>query len=212
LNDRELKALPAAKPGRWDKFLDAVVPGLVIRVNDRRTKTFWLVARFPGSRQNRKTGLPNLTRRALGKYNELTLEQARAKARAWLELIRQGRDPPRTVSVALISILWPASITSEAALHAREVLFAHSSAGRRHEQQCVHAIDRPEPSQLFLTAGPIFVDAADDQLAAQDRVVARSRQTGSVLEVLDQLPVTNGSEPVLFQRPPRSPRLSRPLL
>jgi hypothetical protein len=43
------------------------------------------MARYPGSR--------NPTRRALGVYGELTLEQAREKARRWLELIRKGIDP-----------------------------------------------------------------------------------------------------------------------
>jgi integrase len=43
------------------------------------------MARFPGSK--------NPTRRALGAYGELSLEQARAKARTWLELIRKGIDP-----------------------------------------------------------------------------------------------------------------------
>jgi integrase len=43
------------------------------------------VTRFPGSN--------NPTRRALGEYGELTLEKARTKARDWLELIRQGKDP-----------------------------------------------------------------------------------------------------------------------
>ena len=35
----------------------------------------------------------NPTRRALGAYGALTLEQAREKARRWLELIRKGIDP-----------------------------------------------------------------------------------------------------------------------
>lgn len=43
------------------------------------------MARYPRSK--------NPTRRALGTYGELTLEQARAKARKWLALIEQGKDP-----------------------------------------------------------------------------------------------------------------------
>jgi hypothetical protein len=92
-NDRSLKALPAAKRGQRDEIWDAVVPGLVIKVSDRRTKTFWLAARFPRSPENRDTGPPKPTRWVLGEYGKLTLEQARAKARAWLELVRQGKDP-----------------------------------------------------------------------------------------------------------------------
>src|SRR5262249_53549508 len=47
--------------------------------------TFVLMARFPGN--------TNPTRRALGVYGELNLEQARKKARDWLGLIRKGIDP-----------------------------------------------------------------------------------------------------------------------
>ena len=43
------------------------------------------MARYPGSK--------NPTRRALGVYGELTLEQARDKARRWLETLRKGIDP-----------------------------------------------------------------------------------------------------------------------
>ncbi|HEY5818945.1 MAG TPA: Arm DNA-binding domain-containing protein, partial [Mesorhizobium sp.] len=65
--------------------MDAVVPGLGVRVTDKGQRTFVLVARFPGS--------SNPTRRALGDYGVLTLEKAREKARQWHGLIRQGVDP-----------------------------------------------------------------------------------------------------------------------
>jgi integrase len=54
-------------------------------VSETGRRTFVLTARFPGS--------PNPTRRALGVYGELTLEQARTKGRHWHELIRRGTDP-----------------------------------------------------------------------------------------------------------------------
>jgi integrase len=83
LTDRLLRSL---KP-RADHYeiTDALVPGLAIRVLSSGQKTFILIARFPGSK--------NPTRRALGSYGELTLEQARNKARDWLELLRRGIDP-----------------------------------------------------------------------------------------------------------------------
>jgi integrase len=85
LNDRIVKALkPAPKGQRYD-VSDSVLPGLAVRVTEAGTKTFVLVARFPGS--------PNPTRRALGEYGTLTLENARQKGRDWLALIRQGKDP-----------------------------------------------------------------------------------------------------------------------
>ncbi len=83
LNDRILKAL---KPGaKLYDVMDTVTPGFGVRVSETGRKTFILIARYPGS--------PNPTRRALGEYGALTLEKARAKAREWLELIRQGKDP-----------------------------------------------------------------------------------------------------------------------
>lgn len=85
LTDRSLKALkPAPRGKRYDR-MDAIVPGLAVRVTEKGTKSFVLVARFPGSQ--------NPTRRALGEYGELTLEKARSKARNWLELLVRGIDP-----------------------------------------------------------------------------------------------------------------------
>jgi integrase len=85
LNDRALKALKPALPGKLYDVTDTVVPGFGVRVSDSGRRTFILIARYPGSR--------NPTRRALGEYGELTLERARTKARDWLELIRKGIDP-----------------------------------------------------------------------------------------------------------------------
>jgi integrase len=93
LNDRTLKALKPATAGKTYDTMDSLVPGFGVRVSETGRRTFILVARFPGSPENPKTGLPNPTRRALGEYGELTLEKARTKARDWLEMIRRGVDP-----------------------------------------------------------------------------------------------------------------------
>jgi hypothetical protein len=55
-----------------------------VRVNDQGTVTFALVARFPGS--------SNPTRRTIGEYGSMTLEEAREEAREWRRLLRQGKD------------------------------------------------------------------------------------------------------------------------
>jgi hypothetical protein len=90
LNDRTIKALKAARPGKRYEVMDAIVPGLGVRVTGAEaTKTFVLVARYPGS--------TNPTRRALGKYGALSLEQAGTKARHWHELIKAGVDPAAEV-------------------------------------------------------------------------------------------------------------------
>jgi integrase len=49
------------------------------------TKTFVLLARFPGNKQ--------ATRQSLGTYGELTLEEARDKARAWRNQLKKKIDP-----------------------------------------------------------------------------------------------------------------------
>lgn len=85
LTDRTLKSLKAAARGTRYEVRDAVVPGLAMRVTDTGRKTFVFVARFPGS--------TNPTRRALGTYGALKLEDAREKARGWVELIQRGEDP-----------------------------------------------------------------------------------------------------------------------
>jgi integrase len=85
LTDRNVKALKPASDGKPYDVRDSVVPGLRIRVMGTGALSFVLLARFPGS--------PHPTRRALGPYGKLTLEQARAKAREWYSLIAKGVDP-----------------------------------------------------------------------------------------------------------------------
>jgi Arm DNA-binding domain len=90
LSDRAIKALkPASKPYIRS---DGIVPKLGLRVMPSGHKTFVLVSRFPGSR--------NPVPRALGAYGALTLAEARAKAREWLELIATGKGRPRRKSVS----------------------------------------------------------------------------------------------------------------
>jgi hypothetical protein len=85
LTDRTLKSLKKAEPGKLYDVMDSIVPGFGVRVSETGRKTFVLMARY------RKGGNP--TRRAIGEYGAVTLERARAKARDWLELVRQGKDP-----------------------------------------------------------------------------------------------------------------------
>ena len=93
LNDRIIRAAKPAAKGKRAEVWDTVVPGFGLRITDKGQKTFVLAARFPGSGENPKTGIPNPTRRTLGEYGSIELVAAREKARNWLELIRQGRDP-----------------------------------------------------------------------------------------------------------------------
>ena len=86
LTDRFVNSRKNASPGRRDDYLDAIVPGLALRVTDRGHKSFVLVTRYPSNPVHP-------TRRALGNVGAITLEQARQKAREWIELIGRGIDP-----------------------------------------------------------------------------------------------------------------------
>ncbi len=86
LTDKFIKSesrVPTA--GRADYF-DSIVPGLALRVTKKGHRTFVLVAQFPAKPKNP-------TRRVLGEYGAITLDEARKRARRWLELIGKGIDP-----------------------------------------------------------------------------------------------------------------------
>ena len=86
LTTKGIEALKAPEPGSGKRklYYDALVPGLAVRVTDKGTKAFVLVGRF---------GSANPTARSLGLVGSLTLEAARIRAREWLALVEQGRDP-----------------------------------------------------------------------------------------------------------------------
>ena len=96
LTDRFLKALPPAPRGQRVEVFDARLPGFGIRISDtkdadpaRRGKagriTFVLFTRFaPGAAP---------TRRVIGIYGAITLEEARRTAGEWRSLIAKGIDP-----------------------------------------------------------------------------------------------------------------------
>lgn len=85
LTDRYLKALKPAPQGQRNEIRDGVQPGLRVRVTENGAVTFCLAARFPGGE--------HFTRKALGSYPKMTLADAREKARKWLLLIGEGKDP-----------------------------------------------------------------------------------------------------------------------
>jgi integrase len=86
LTDRKLKSLQRKPPQKPTDNDDGVVGPLKARVMPSGEISFVLVARYP---RNPK----NPTRVSLGLYGELTLEEARGRARRWLELLKRGIDP-----------------------------------------------------------------------------------------------------------------------
>lgn len=85
LTDRFLKAVKPDDSRKLFETMDAVVPGLGVRIFPSGRRTFIFVGRFPGS--------PNPTRRSIGEYGAIDLESARQRARHWHDLIRAGKDP-----------------------------------------------------------------------------------------------------------------------
>src|SRR3954451_18765668 len=86
LTDRLIHSCKPAPAGKRIDYADSVLPGRVLPVTDRGHKTFSLRCRSPSHPDNP-------TRRALGDYGALSLNDARRKARQWLELIGKGIDP-----------------------------------------------------------------------------------------------------------------------
>jgi integrase len=84
---KALKPMANAASGKGQRYeiMDNVVRGMGIRVSEAGVKTFVLITRFPGHRTP--------TRRSLGEYPTVSLEQARDKARRWIELVKRGIDP-----------------------------------------------------------------------------------------------------------------------
>jgi integrase len=83
LTDRRLKALRGGST--YLDVWDAVVPGLGVRIAPSGRKTFVLMTRFGDKK--------NPTRRAIGTYGIISLASARGKAREWLGLVSEGKDP-----------------------------------------------------------------------------------------------------------------------
>ncbi len=83
LTDKGVKALkPAPKPYQW---MDTEVRSFGVRVLPSGVKSFILYRRFPGSKKP--------VRRSVGTYGELSLAEAREKAREWNSLAEKGLDP-----------------------------------------------------------------------------------------------------------------------
>lgn len=65
--------------------MDAQVPGFGVRVTDTGNRTFILRTRYPGS--------SSPSRREIGNCADISLTDARARARSWRAMVGQGIDP-----------------------------------------------------------------------------------------------------------------------
>jgi integrase len=80
-----ISGLKPAPDGTRYQVMDAQVPGFGVRVTDTGNRTFILRTRYPG------TSSPS--RREIGNCADISLTDAREKARKWRSMVRQGIDP-----------------------------------------------------------------------------------------------------------------------
>jgi integrase len=85
LSDTFVRALKEAPTGTRLHYWDTNVPGFGVRVTDKGAKSYVLYARFPPAR------VP--ARRYLGDASKMGLAAARKKARDWVALIAEDKDP-----------------------------------------------------------------------------------------------------------------------
>jgi len=77
----------AAKPqAQAVELRDTIVPGFLCKITPAGRRVFMLQYR---------TNTGERRKPALGQFGELTVEQARIMAQAWLAEVRQGGEPPR---------------------------------------------------------------------------------------------------------------------
>jgi integrase len=87
LTDRFLLALKGAAPGTRRTIWDAVESGLAVRITDRGAVSFIVTRRVKGS--------PKPVRITIGRYGDVSLADARARAAALKAEMREGSDPRR---------------------------------------------------------------------------------------------------------------------
>ncbi len=173
LKSKELK--PQAEP--FD-VMDKSLPGFGVRILPGGSQSFIYFKRYPGSK--------NPTRRTLGRYPTMSLEQARQEARRWHGLIEKGIDPAkeeaRLVAAALAAERAKETNTVCAALevYAKRKLVKIRS-GRAVEGRLRHVmaawldtpladVDRPMIVQALLA----ITDAGHDAQAHQSYALMRA--------------------------------------
>ncbi|MGC1562776.1 MAG: integrase arm-type DNA-binding domain-containing protein, partial [Bradyrhizobium sp.] len=80
-----ISGLRPAPEGTRYQVMDAQVPGFGVRVTDTGHRTFILRTRYPGS--------SSPGRREIGNCTDISLTEARDKARKWRSMVGQGIDP-----------------------------------------------------------------------------------------------------------------------
>jgi len=79
-----IELFPSPAPGKRLEVYDTKIPGLLMRITDRGTKTFTVYGRVNGG---------NPTRVNVGRYPNMSIEQARKKALDYLGMMANGTNP-----------------------------------------------------------------------------------------------------------------------
>jgi integrase len=93
VTDVTIRGLKAAPAGKRVEVWDELVSGFGVRVTDTGKKSFVLYTRFNGEPSRRK----------IGDVGKISLAEARRKAKEWLELAGQGRDPKAEAQAARLA-------------------------------------------------------------------------------------------------------------
>lgn len=151
--------------GERYELRDTQVPGLCVRVSERGARTFVLKTRFPGS--------PHPTRRALGEYPVLGLEDAREKGREWLKLIGRGIDPAQQEKLEVLAEQKRRKNTFAA-------VYADFAADKLSKERRGKGVEREFERDLLptLSVRPV-TEISDDELAAIIKTKARTAPTGA---------------------------------
>ena len=164
LSDRAIKALKTPSRGKRAEILDAIMPGLGVRCTDNGVKSFFLRARFPGA-----SARNHATRRTLGIYGAITLEQARDKARAWHKLLTAGIDPGKAEAAAKLE-LQQRQANSFAVVAEAFIQHCHRTGQRK-----ARAVERELRSEFVAVWGARAITeiASRDVVAVIDAAIAR---------------------------------------
>jgi integrase len=185
LTPKMIEGLKPAALGERIEIRDVVVPGLRVRVTDRGSKSFVLLARYGGSK--------NPTRRLLGEVGKMPLKVARTEARKWLEEIGQGIDP-KAVRDAKLKAEEDAKLAVERKEKAKfgavaEIFFDQYLRARGLRQG--HAVARRIRNELVPHWGdlPIHSITRDDVEDVIRRIIKRgaSRYAHNVLDDMKML-------------------------
>jgi integrase len=174
LTDSAITSFKKPAKGR-KRIMDTKVPNFGVSVTEKGTKSYFLVARFPGSDSGP-------TRREIDKVGAITLADARDRAQKWNNLIADGKDPARVEAKASKVQVDKDKTTVDAVLN----LFVKRHASKlRSADQVDHAFTYVRPRLGYMSIYDVrrsdivdMLDHVEDKAgpAMADRVLAQLRK------------------------------------